>query len=151
MEDSSEIAEKISLAHVAVLDTQMLGEDQEVDKNFKIQESLGPEAYVLIVDASGASKNSLNKHIEEITGKGTPVFLVSKNPAYDTGIQRINYGSQDEAVNAGATPLKDVNFKGTIEVVKAVQNAARKGMHGNQIKADIVEKFGSPLPPPAKK
>lgn len=151
MDVDKESVEKVTTPpYVAVLDTQLIGSEEEARMNFEAQRTQHPSAYVLLVDASGGSKDILNSFITEEVEKGNPVFLLSKNYGKTSGIQQVSYGTQSEAVNAGATPLRDVNIHGTVEVVGAVQNAVRQGITGDQLKTVVVEKFGSPVPRSSK-
>ncbi len=73
--------------------------------------------------------------------------MISKNYGRDTGIQKITYGPQLEAVKAGATPIKDVNSNHLTEFANAVQTAINNGQTGNQLNQTIINQFGTPTAP----
>lgn len=109
-----------------------------------------PKALILLSNASGTTPETLNPFIEEFVGKDIPVFLLSRNYARETGIQKITYGAQAEAVKAGAIPLKDVNVNGTLRVVDAIQKAASEGLNGKRLNDAIITQFGTVAERPAK-
>ncbi len=88
----------------------------------------------------------LNPFISANKEKGIPTFLLSNNLGKTTGIQQISYGTQSDAVEAGAIPLKDVNYSGTLQVVDEIQLAANQGKTGEELSRAITRKFGTPIP-----
>lgn len=136
---------------VAVLDAQTLFTPEEARMNFDLYLQQDPKAFVLTVDAAGGSRDILNPIIAELKEKEIPVFLLSKNFGRQTGIQKITYGAQQDAVNAGAIPLRDVNVHGTLDVVRTIQEEASKGLSGERLAGAIVQKYGVPLARPAGK
>lgn len=149
--DAEVQAETPGLPYVAVLDvTPMLADPKNARLNFDVHLKMGPKAIVLLAYATGGTPGTLNPHIRECVGKGIPVFLLSKNYARDTGIQGTTYGVQTEAIQAGATPIKDVNVNRVLDVVSAIQKAASRGLTGEQLDRAIIDQFGTDAPRPAR-
>lgn len=134
--------------YVAVLDINpTLAENARA--NFDAHLKMDPKAFVLLTSATGSTPQILNPIIRELTEKKIPVFLLSNNPGLETGIQKITYEPQLDAVNAGAVPLRDVNVNRTLDVVNAIQQQIKEGLTGDRLKTAIVEKFKTPEPVPA--
>ncbi|OGE19653.1 hypothetical protein A3J19_02000 [Candidatus Daviesbacteria bacterium RIFCSPLOWO2_02_FULL_41_8] len=150
MELIAESEKRTRPPYVAVIDTQLIGSIDEARMNFEAQSIQKPKAMILLVDATGGSKDILNPFIKEAVDEGTPVFLLSKNYGRNTGIQKVAYGTQSDAVEAGATPLRDINVNSTLEVVNVIQAAVDQGLTGSELKVAIVEQFGSPVVKPTK-
>lgn len=104
------------------------------------------KALVLAGFATGTTPNVLNPHIKALTEKGIPVFILSKNPANEHGIRKIKYQVQQDAVEAGAIPLRDPNVNNDVEVLTSIQQAINDGKTGEQLTQAVVEKYGSPPP-----
>lgn len=105
----------------------------------------GAKAIVLDAYATGTTPEVLNPLIAEFAKeKGVPVFVVSRNPGDKHGIQRIVYTVQEEAQNAGATPLRDVNINDADAILSAIQTAIDKGFTGEKLVEEITFQFGTP-------
>lgn len=149
--DAKAQAETSGLPYVAVLDVNpMLAEPATARLNFDAHLKMGPKAIVLLAYATGGTPGTLNPHIRECVEKGIPVFLLSKNYARQTGIQGATYGVQTEAIQAGATPIKDVNANRVLDVVSAIQKAATRGLTGDRLDRAIIDQFGTDAPRPAR-
>ena len=101
---------------------------------------------ILLAYATGGTPETLNPFIKECTNKGIPVFLLSNNYGRKTGIEKVSYGPNVEASKTGAIPLRDVNTNNVLEVVGAIQTAAKQGLAGEALRDEIVSKFGTVIP-----
>ncbi|MEK7601470.1 MAG: hypothetical protein AAB480_02980 [Patescibacteria group bacterium] len=129
--------------YVAVLEvTPALASTDGARLNFHAHLRANPKALLLIAYASGGTPESLNPFIQEYTDRGIPVFLLSNNPADDHGIREITYGVQADAAKAGAVSFKDVNINNFHQVVRTIQDAAKEGLEGEDLKKAIIAQFG---------
>lgn len=129
--------------YIAVLEVNPgLADSDNARLNFHAHLRANPKALLLIAYATGGTPESLNPYIQEYTDKGIPVFLLSNNPGDDHGIREITYGVQAEAAEAGAISLKDVNINSLQQVVRAIQDAAKAGLEGENLRKAIVGQFG---------
>lgn len=142
-----ETEETQHLPYVAVIDVNpALAEEKEARFTFDAHLKMDPKAFILLAYATGGTPETFNPHIRELTEKGIPVFLLSNNPGLETGIQKLAYEPQLKAVEAGATPLRDVNINRMLEVVNTIQQQIKEGLTGDKLKAAIVAKYGTPEP-----
>ncbi len=110
---------------------------------FDAIENAGSKALVIEGFASGTTPEVLNPHIARAVGRGVPVFILSNNPGEDHGPQRIKYAVHQEAVNAGATVLRDVNVNAAEEVANAIQDAIDAGQTGHELARTLVDRYGA--------
>src|SRR5579871_3470413 len=122
--------------------TPMLGSNVELTKQlFDTLENGESKALVLIGFATGTTPTALNPFIKRTVDRGVPVFILSNNPGEESGPKRIVYGVQQDAVEAGASPLRDVNVNHLPEVLGAIQAEIDSGKFGQELSEAILEKF----------
>jgi L-asparaginase/Glu-tRNA(Gln) amidotransferase subunit D len=125
--------------------TPVLGSNLALTEHmFKAFEDTGSKAIVITGFATGTTPSALNPFIAQTVERGVPVFILSDNSADIGGPDRIVYGVQEEAVQAGATPLKDINVNNRDELAEAIQDAIDKGKAGAELRQVIVDLYGTP-------
>lgn len=111
---------------------------------FEAFENTGSKALVITGYASGTTPSILNPFIKGSVERGVPVFVLSNNPGDEKGPQRITYGVHQEAVDAGATILRDVNINRGAEVLYAIQDAIDDGKTGQELAQALIDIYGTP-------
>lgn len=125
--------------------TPNLGDNLRFTAN--IFKALGEKskALVLFGYGTGTTPTSLNPFISELTQRGIPVFVLSSNEGENYGVQKITYGVQQDAVDAGIIPLKDPNVNNAEGVIIDIQKAINDGKTGAELVHAVVEKYGTPV------
>lgn len=132
--------------HVTVLAVTplMASGDKLTDRLFDAATAPGTAALILVGYATGTTPTAINPFIKRSVENGVPVIVLSDNRGENTGPQRLKYETQVAAVEAGATPLKDINVNGLGEVVSAAREAARSGKAGQELADTLVSQYGTP-------
>ena len=105
------------------------------------QMTKGQEAIVLAAFASGTVPERLAPVIKKRTESGVPVFLLSDNRRDSHGIRKTKYVAQQVVEEAGAIPLRTVNFSNLEEVVGAIREESLKGLRGAELGQSIYRRF----------
>jgi hypothetical protein len=131
------------LPYVSVLDVdKALADPRQLAAQMVWEKALQPQAMILLGAATGTTPDSLNEYIREFTTLGIPVFVLSKNYGRRTGVQETGYESQQNAKEAGAVFLKEVNIYATMKVVQAIQTSIQNGHRGKDLVGEVIKEFG---------
>lgn len=115
---------------------------------FDAIEAEGSKALIVTGYATGTTPGALNPFITRTVERGVPVFVLSDNAGEDQGPQKIKYTAQQEAVDAGATILRDVNVNAGEEVAYAIQDAIDEGKTGEDLAQALIAIYGTPAQEP---
>ncbi len=111
-----------------------------------------PKALILTVDTGGSPHEAVIPTIQKLTNEGIPVFMVQSH--YDTGPwaeKDTMYEPERDAIQAGATPLVNVDLRDTVKLAGRIQTSINEGKTGPDLVADIKAQFPAAPPPPGPK
>jgi len=101
-------------------------------------------AVVLVGYACGTTPENLNPFINRVTNGGVPVFIISGEDSGSGGIQKLTYETQVAAVEAGATPIRDVDSTRMVEVIDYIREVSHRGLIDQVLVDSVVSEYGSP-------
>ena len=93
----------------------------------------GMDAVILIAFATGTTPDRLAPVIKERVAEGTPIILLTNNPADSAGPFRLAYAAGQSALEAGAVLLQKVNVNHAGEVKEAIKKAFAGGLRGHEL------------------
>ncbi len=144
-ERTSIVEDSPDLSRIAVLPvTPLTGANLELTQAFfKAAIGAGAKAILLIGYATGTTPGAINPLVKDTVESGIPIFVLSNNKGDDKGPQRITYGSQQDAVDAGITPLRDVNINHIEEVMATIDGMIADDVAGAELAQAVVDVYGT--------